>query len=101
MRWALLVSSHSFGYICFPSGRIFITLIENEIMSRRSDERLTYLAATGGWAWLGMRLLIWSIATSYSGTLIDKLASLNVAWTFYSRGAASLTVRSRFIALGL
>lgn len=101
MRWVLLVSSHYFGCICFRNERIFITLTENKIMSTRSDERLTYLAATGGWAWLGMRLLIWSIATSDSGTLIDKLASLNVAWTFYPRGAAPLTVRSRFIALGL
>lgn len=46
-----------------------------------------------------MRLLIWSIAAPYCGSLIDEFAGLNIPRAFYPRGGAPLTMRASLITL--
>ena len=47
----------------------------------------------------GVDILVWRIATSHSGSLVNELAGLHVAGTFQSRGSTALTLWTGFVPL--
>ena len=68
---------------------------------QRGGERwpFTYFVGLSPGAQFGMGLLVWSIATPYSRSLINKFAGLNISRALYSSSGAPLTVRAGLITL--